>query len=176
MRPRIPDEIARRVDRLAWAAHAFHRYAHHPLCERYAGEVLRAGRRARICRGCALAVGGGTLGLVAGLARPLGSPGAWAAVAVAIALLAASAVWRLPKSAGRGLPALVLGLGAVSTAGTALAAAGVIGAAWFAYRRRGPNRAPCLACPERGERVCSGFAPIVRRERAFRRRAAALLP
>jgi hypothetical protein len=43
------------------------------------------------------------------------------------------------------------------------------------YRRRGPNRTPCVECPERTAAVCSGLRPIVRRERAFRRVASRLL-
>ncbi len=38
---RIPPAVARRVDRLALRAHAFHRWAHHPLCAWYAAEVIR---------------------------------------------------------------------------------------------------------------------------------------
>ena len=38
---RIPPQLARRLDRLSVAAHRFHRWAHHPLCTEYEGEVLR---------------------------------------------------------------------------------------------------------------------------------------
>ncbi len=68
--PRISADLARRLDRLSVAAHRFHRYAHHPLCVEYEGEVFRLGRRARICRGCALMA----LGVGAGLAAALGLP------------------------------------------------------------------------------------------------------
>src|SRR5690349_17198358 len=61
---------ARAVDRLAYRAHAFHRFAHHPLCGRYQTELIRLGRRTRICRGCALAALGGLCGVVAGLLSP----------------------------------------------------------------------------------------------------------
>jgi hypothetical protein len=44
-----------------------------------------------------------------------------------------------------------------------------------AYRVRGPDRTPCERCPERTRAVCSGFAPIVRRERAVQRVARAWL-
>jgi hypothetical protein len=45
-----------------------------------------------------------------------------------------------------------------------------------AYRRRGPDRRPCDACPDRTRPTpCSGFAPIARREAAFARVAARLL-
>ncbi|HJW08565.1 MAG TPA: hypothetical protein VJ483_02975 [Holophagaceae bacterium] len=66
---RIPPRLARRLDRLSVAAHGFHRWAHHPLCAEYEGELLRFGR-ARVCRGCAMAAAGGLLGLAAGMALP----------------------------------------------------------------------------------------------------------
>jgi hypothetical protein len=60
-----------------------------------------------------------------------------------------------------------------------LAAFLAVGAAALAlarYRRRGPDRSACLACPERALPVtCSGLRPIARREAAFRRAAARLL-
>ncbi|HJU82595.1 MAG TPA: hypothetical protein VJ600_00150 [Holophagaceae bacterium] len=52
------------------AAHRFHRFAHHPLCREYEGEVLRFGRT-RLCRGCVLAGLGAALGLGMGSALPV---------------------------------------------------------------------------------------------------------
>ena len=40
-RAATPKALRRKIDRLSRAAHRFHRFAHHPLCERYAGEVIR---------------------------------------------------------------------------------------------------------------------------------------
>ena len=67
---RIPPELARRVDRLARRAHAFHRWAHHPLCSWYAGDVIRLGRRVRVCLGCTLTGAGAITGIALGLAVP----------------------------------------------------------------------------------------------------------
>jgi hypothetical protein len=39
------------------------------------------------------------------------------------------------------------------------------------YRRRGVERSRCETCHERQRSPCSGFVLIVRRERAFQRRA-----
>jgi hypothetical protein len=169
-RPSIPRPLARRIDRLARLAHAFHRFAHHPLCDRYQSELIPLGRRLRLCRGCTL----GLLGLVAGSAAGWFTRSHALGVAIWIAPVAGVALATLPlgrsKVLRRFLPALLLTLGAVH--GPLLLSAGsALGAAWLLtlYRRRGPNRVPCHACPQRTFEVCAGFAPIVRRERAFRR-------
>jgi len=205
---RIPPDLARRLDRLARRAHAFHRFAHHPLCGRYRGEVVPLGRRARVCLGCTL----GTAGLAAGLAlgallaarlAPLPGPaalggGALLLLAVPLVLPARRAAAESPNvnqstggsgPAGRGAPAKLLtrllpALGAGALCGQALAApsparaaaAGLAAAAlawaWGRYRRRGPDRAACIGCPEGppGSR-CPGWAPVARRERALSRLA-----
>ncbi|HSB19854.1 MAG TPA: hypothetical protein VLD85_07605, partial [Anaeromyxobacteraceae bacterium] len=85
---RIPAALARRIDRLARRAHAFHRLAHHPLCRRYAAEVIRIGRRGRVCRGCAFTGAGAIAGGLAGWLLPAPGPLALGALA---ALLAAGA-------------------------------------------------------------------------------------
>lgn len=100
---------------------------------------------------------------------------------VALPAVAASAA-RSGKLWTRALPAAVFAfcLGAGLRAGGApgalsavLAVAGPLLLRW-AYRMRGPDRGPCLACPERaGVEVCRGYAPIVRRERALQRVAQA---
>lgn len=51
-------------------------------------------------------------------------------------------------------------------AGCALVTAVLLRAA---YQRKRPDRTPCETCPERSARVCSGLAPLLRRERAFQR-------
>jgi hypothetical protein len=179
---RIPRALAKRIDRAARRAHAFHRWSHHPLCCAYAGEMLRVGR-ARICKGCTLAGAGGLAGAVLALALPpppgalalAGALGFAAAIRAALSLRPSGA--RPPKLATRALPMLLGvwaalaglragGAGAVAAplAGTALAA-GIV-----AYRRRGPARDACAACPERATAgVCAGFRPIARREAALRR-------
>lgn len=193
---RLPPALARRVDRLARRAHRFHRLAHHPLCERYAGEVFRLGRRTRLCRGCTLAAAGGLAGLVAGLAAPALPAAVALAAGVALAALAPAAIRRRPPAppapaadplahpaprlvtrfAPPFVAAALLGAalrrpGAAAAAGALLAATGIL-AATLRYRRRGPDRAPCVGCaaspPSLG---CPGFAPIAVRERALRRLA-----
>jgi hypothetical protein len=184
--PRTPATLAVRIDRLSRAAHRFHRFAHHPLCSEYAGEVVALGRRARLCRGCLCALAGwlaGALGAVLFAAPP--------AVLVVVAGLGVSSLvlstlprrsprdWRLPKLLSRFLPVsvLVYALGRAVQRGPidwVFAATGVVlllGVIAL-YRRRGPDRSPCASCPERRlPGPCRGIAPIVRRERAFRRLA-----
>jgi hypothetical protein len=65
-RARLPFGLNVRLDRLARRAHAFHRFAHHPLCDRYAGELIVLRGRTRICRGCCYAAIGSLLGVLLG--------------------------------------------------------------------------------------------------------------
>jgi len=161
----IQRPVARRIDRAARAAHRFHRFAHHPLCGQYAAEVMSVGRL-RLCRGCALAGAGAALGV--GLGLWLRAPWAGEVALAAAALLAVTGRFaRLPKSLGRLGFAAGVGLALVSSVTTFALALAVGGAFLVAYRQRGPYRLPCATCPERGEQVCSGFRPMVRRERAF---------
>lgn len=84
-RPSLPETLARRLDRLSLAAHRFHRFAHHPLCEEYASEVFRLGRKTRVCKGCTLAGLGAASGLVVGGFAPL-LPG-WALAGLAFGVV-----------------------------------------------------------------------------------------
>ena len=185
--------LARRLDRLSRAAHAFHRFAHHPLCGRYASEVFRIGRRTRVCRGCTLTLAGGLLGAVAGAA--LGGPAAsWFITMLAGGLAAMSLsrpsnpgapLARPPKLTTRLAPAFGLAFAVANavrhpTISSSLACgafAGLCGVVLLVlYRRRGPDRSACPGCAERGgPKTCSGFKPIVLRERAVMRRAGALI-
>ena len=183
--PRTPARLSVRIDRLSRAAHRFHRFAHHPLCDEYAGEVVALGRRARICRGCVLVAAGGLVGLLFSIVfvappAPLIISTGLALSAVVVALARPSSRRkRMPKLLSRFLPALTiayaLGCGVqLGTIGAALVGAGAIALLGTValYRRRGPDRSPCSTCPERNlSRPCRGIAPIVRRERAFRRLA-----
>jgi hypothetical protein len=182
--PRASPAVIRRIDRLARGAHAFHRYAHHPLCVEYSGEVFQIalvpyGRRARFCRGCTLAGVGALLGTLVGawMAPPL-----WAAVAAIPLGLAGTSrsARRAGKIATRLLPAgfiafaIGAGLRAWSPGGALLGgvALAAVGLCVARYRQRGPDRSPCIRCPERTAEVpCRGLAPLVRRERAFQRMA-----
>jgi hypothetical protein len=176
----LPQRTVRAIDRLAQRAHAFHRFAHHPLCQRYAGELIPLGRRARLCRGCACATLGLGAGVLAALCFRPSLELLLAASALGLGLLLSSLALRLPKWLGRGWAAACLGFaalgGLLAGRGAPLfLALGVLGMslAFVAlYRRRGPNRGPCATCPERLlSKPCSGLGPIVRRERAFRRLA-----
>jgi hypothetical protein len=196
--PRIERRTARRIDRLARGAHAFHRFAHHPLCAQYESEVLRIGRKLRLCRGCTFVASGLCTGAVLMAAVAIGAPSvrlhaAWLVIAAATALAALLLVqrsierrsqarkskWLTRFAAAAGIGGAVSAaiarvdsvFGAVLVALTAIACALLV----LQYRRRGPDRAPCSGCSERSLAVCSGYAPIVRRERAFQRRALVLL-
>ncbi|HKU43355.1 MAG TPA: hypothetical protein VJR89_34575 [Polyangiales bacterium] len=178
----IPRPLARRIDRLARRAHAFHRFAHHPLCDRYAGELIHL-RRQRVCRGCACALLGAALGSLSAVVAPLPVLPALLATAVALAasLVALRRGFRPGKLWSRALPAGLIAhagiaallAGELAAACAVLAALGVLARV---YRTRGPDRTPCSSCPERTREVpCSGFRDIVRAERAFVRRSRQLL-
>lgn len=182
MIPRTPPALRRRLDRLARRAHAFHRFAHHPLCVEYAGERVQVGR-IRLCRGCTLLGSGLLIGLATGATAPphLATAGSSLVVGVIIGLL--SFRLRAPKTLGRLLPGAALALAAaqglrLGPLGWALSMAtlAAFALAVFLYRRRGPHRAPCETCPDRDRRpACRGFAPILRRERALQRLAGRLV-
>jgi hypothetical protein len=190
MSPHIAPDIARRIDRLARRAHAFHRFAHHPLCDRYSGELIAIGSRTRVCRGCTCAISGTLLGASLGafVQFPVSAAVAFAALSTSIPILAqrfdsdraAMGRPRLGKLWTRTVPlgalalAFAAGLRAQNTAGAVAAVS--IALSLFAllrvYRATGPDRSPCASCPERGSSVpCSGFRDIVRAERAFVRRS-----
>ena len=180
VRRRVPRDTARRIDRLSVHAHRFHKFAHHPLCGAYAGEVLRVGRT-RLCRGCTYAIAGGLAGGAIALAVPVGLAGAAAVAGAAIAILAASIAWRRwfgatarpSKSITRLAPAAALAFaitrGVLGGAWLAVGAAAIVGGLFAIYKQRGNDRAPCATCPERDLAPCSGFRPMVMRERAFQR-------
>jgi hypothetical protein len=176
-RPRISPWQARRIDRLSRRAHRFHRFAHHPLCTRYAGEVIRIGPRVRLCRGCVLTALGGALGGAIAIVTPVSTPtipllAAAAALVVLVPSLASRR--RFPKLVSRFTPSALFGFSLVASLVaahfvTAAAILAVVLALRILYGRRGGDRSPCATCPERDDAPCSGFAPIIRREQAFQR-------
>jgi hypothetical protein len=180
---RLARPLARRLDRLSRAAHRFHRFAHHPLCDRYAGELVRVGRT-RLCRGCTYAVIGGAIGGIAGLVihdvRVAIAAAGVAALSIATTLYRKR---RVSKLATRFAPAalftfaMVAGVCARSPLGLAAALAAAASAVGLRllYGKRGADRTPCETCPERVRSPCSGFERIVSRERAFQRVAAGLI-
>lgn len=183
---RVPRATLRRTERLARHAHAFHRFAHHPLCEAYAGEVFRIGR-ARVCKGCSLAMLGGVVGVAAaGIVRLMSAKVSMvvplAALVLGVGCLLAARRWRSGKLASRFVPALLLSacvtlsalrfdvIGAV----IALTAVAIVPIVLWEHRKRGPWREPCRACAEGldGDEVCSGFRRQLRREKAVMRLSA----
>jgi hypothetical protein len=187
----VDPSVARHIDRLARRAHAFHRFAHHPLCEEYAGELIAVGSRTRVCRGCTSAIGGTLGGVVLGTCVDFPSMAAlaFAVFATSVPVLAACFERdrvgpRLGKLWTRGVPLAALALaftaGVRERSETGAAIAVSITLALFilvrVYRRIGPDRSPCARCPERTSSVpCSGFRDIVRAERAFVRRSRRLI-
>jgi hypothetical protein len=167
MRSRIPRALARRIDRLARRAHAFHRFAHHPLCDEYAGELVQL-RRTRVCRGCALFAGGLIMGVIVMVIVQPVVVVAVVVAAVGALVAAASLKWRTSKWLTRFAPAAGFGF-AMGHVWPAIAVVSVAGFLAIAYRRRGPHRSPCAACPERLLAPCRGMDEIVRAERAFQR-------
>jgi hypothetical protein len=173
--PSLPRPLAKRIDRLARRTHAFHRFAHHPLCDSYRGEVFRIGKRFCLCKGCSLLAGGYLLGIaLGGLGRPSPIVGvvAWG---LAVALGLSSLRCRLPKLVGRAIPGAGLGLALWAGWPCALLSLATVVACGVLYRRRGVERSRCEPCHERDRRPCSGFVLIVRRERAFQRKADCLI-
>jgi len=176
----LPQRTVRAIDRLARSAHAFHRFAHHPLCQRYSAELIPLGKRARVCRGCVCSALGSGAGLVMALSFRPAFSALLAATALGLGLLLTSLGLRLPKWLGRSAATACLGFACLSGLRTAhgaplFLALGILlsSVAFVAlYRMRGPNRSPCTTCPERSlAKPCAGLRPIVRRERAFRRLA-----
>jgi hypothetical protein len=182
---RIPRPLARRLDRLAWGAHLFHRYAHHPLCSDYRAELVALGRRTRVCRGCALVLAGVSAGLLAGLVlAPPSLPTLMASLCLGSVSQLRVGHRRPSKWLSRFTPAALLALSAGSGVaarsslglGVSLVALGLFALVWWRYRARTPDRTPCQVCPERTLPVpCRGVRTIVRRERAYQRVASRLL-
>jgi hypothetical protein len=168
--PRIPRPLARKIDRLSRRAHAFHRFAHHPLCDAYRSEILRLGHM-RFCKGCTFLATGFVAGLVAGAMTRLPPALGLACLVTALLAGALSLRMRLPKLVGRALPGAALGLGLWTGWLGALATLMIAGVFAGLYRRRGVERSRCDSCHERQRSPCPGFVLVVRRERAFRRKA-----
>ncbi len=187
----VDPRVARHIDRLARRAHAFHRFAHHPLCEQYSGELIAFGSRARVCRGCTSAIAGTLCGAVLGSCVDFPAMGALAfdVLATSVPLLAVCFERerirpRLGKLWTRAIPLAALALAFTagvrerSALGAAIAVSIAVSllALLRGYRRIGPDRSPCTQCAERTSAVpCSGFRDIVRAERAFVRRSRRLI-
>jgi hypothetical protein len=183
-RRRISRTTAKRLDRLARAAHRFHRFAHHPLCERYAGEVVRVGR-VRLCRGCTYAIAGGLAGGCVGLVVGASIVVAAGATIAGCAMLMSTMYARgrpsklVTRLVPAGLFALAMTCGVLRASVLGLVVAFADGAIVVGlrllYGRRGADRTPCTTCPERELSPCSGFRAIVSRERAVQRVARSII-
>ncbi len=134
--------------------------------------MVRVGKRTRLCRGCTLAALGAVAGGALGLAL---APALLPAIAAGLAGVALLPLRRGNKWRSRFAPAAALAFAATGGLVLAATAAVLVLALVSAYRRRGPDRTPCVTCPERAAAPCSGFSPIIRRERAFQRRVRSLL-
>ena len=131
-----------------------------------------SGHAARVCRGCAMVLAGVAIGLLAG---PLFAATPMFLMIGASGILLLSLLrlgpgrpskWRTPiRSCG------CAGLGdgrrdcrARSPIGLAVATGAIVafGVVWLAYRRRQPDRTPCLTCAERTLPIpCRGVKAIV---------------
>ena len=160
---------------MARKAHAFHRFAHHPLCAAYEQELIVLGRSSRICKGCTLALVGLLCGAVTGIFVRLTGMSASIALVLALLLLLTSLRRRLPKVLNRGAAGALIGLALTQGVGAFVLGGAVLALAYQLYRLRGPDRGPCASCPENGNPSCSGFRPILEAERAFRQAASELL-
>src|SRR4051794_30590046 len=105
---RLSGATARGIDRLARRAHAFPRFAPHPLCARYAPELVPLGGRRRVCRGCLAVALGAPCGAGAVVLAGPSATTLFGFVAVGTALGLLSLRVRLPKALGRFLPAACL--------------------------------------------------------------------
>lgn len=161
------------------------RWAHRPLCDRFAGDILRLGGIA-VCRSCVCAYAGALLALAGWFSGVLGA-GEWTAAGPLTALVvlggsAAPFYKKLPRAVRDGLRFLT---GALAAATLLLAAEGrplgfgalaVFTVAYAVIRRQRMARrtTACDGCPELGRGgVCSGFAP---QAQASRRLDALLQP
>jgi hypothetical protein len=186
MSAQLSPALARHIDRLARRAHAFHRFAHHPLCDRYASELIAVGRRQRICRGCSAAALGACAGVafaalapasfsVAGVSAGLGT---WAAALTLVGARRFGKLWTraVPCFALAAAFAMCLRIATPVALTLASCIALTLLVLRARYMQRGPDRSPCASCPERTRPVpCAGFRDIVRAERAFQRRSHTLL-
>lgn len=159
------------------------RWAHKPLCDRFAEDVLALGS-ARVCRSCVCLYAGLTLALVSLFLGWAPSGAVTIAVLVATAGFSAPKVYkRWPRRARDGLRfaagALIPWTAALawSAPWVGVPAVVALAVAWWVYLRQRVARraAACTGCPELGRGVCSGFATQAVSTRAFEQRASDLV-
>ena len=161
-----------------------HRFAHKPLCDRFARDVLRIGPL-HVCRSCTLLYAGIAVGFALWALLPA-SPWALAVGLGAVLLPSAPPVYtRLPRGvrdvlrfgAGLLLPMTV----AVGVGGALAAARGSLAVMWGFWRLyfllRGARRAAaCNGCPElTAGGICSGFAQQADAFRQYEEAASSML-
>ena len=171
-----------------WWLHFRHgwryRFAHKPLCDRFAHDVLRIGPL-HVCRSCTLLYAGIATGFAAWALLPA-SPWALAAALASVLLPSAPQVYtRLPRhvrdvlrfGAGLLLPMAV----AVGVAGRLIPALGALAVMWGFWRlyfhlRLARRATACNGCPElNAGGICSGFAQQANAFRQYEEAASALL-
>jgi hypothetical protein len=166
--------FSRLTDRLTLAALSWRegwtiRFAHHPLCDRFADHVWRIGRL-HLCAGCTCMVVGCVLATCLGIIM-----GGWSAIGLwpwlgGTALVAAAswprwyANWRAPMrwllrtltGAAMAGPLLAAHSGFLTEA-VALVAIFLLARIPFAQMRRALRAASCNGCQHLGQGVCPGF-------------------
>ncbi len=161
-----------------------YRFAHKPLCDRFAHDVLRIGPL-HVCRSCTLLYAGIATGFAAWALLPV-SPWALAIALAAVLLPSAPPLYtRLPRhvrdvlrfGVGLLLPMAV----AVGVAGRLIPALGALAVMWGFWRlyfhlRLARRAAACNGCPElNAGGICSGFAQQANAFRQYDEAASALL-
>ena len=180
--PRPTLAAAVRARRTEWRHTWWFRHAHHPLCTRYAVDVVRLGRL-RICRGCAAVYASALVALPPFILAALPARTSWRlevlAVAAVIATLSVPAVYaRLPRL-GKDLVRAGLGLLIASWIASLVAGDPLLALAtappliilhriYGRLRGRQESHTRCLSCPEfREGSICSGFVEQAEAHRAL---------
>jgi hypothetical protein len=172
-----------------WLKHAYRfLWAHKPLCEKFAGDVLRIGK-VHLCRSCVCAYSGIFGGILLVLLAPLPAdalPGYFfAGLAGVLALSAPPLYKRLPRrvrdllrfAAGALIPLSIL-LAIQSSLWIGASGLAALFAFWLVYfrLRKARKLEACHGCPELGAgRICSGFEMQAEHLRRFEREATELL-
>ncbi len=168
------------MSRQWWAHTAWFQFAHKPLCERFAADVLRVGRW-RLCRSCTFLYSGAA---ATAMVLVLAGPSNPAILTLLLGLLApvVGLSWpvvyrrmgRRARDAIRCSTGVLLALWFALLLSGQLVAAAAIGslAVWLAVlihrRRRVAKRSACGGCSELGGGgVCSGYASQAESVRSY---------
>ena len=173
--------------RMLWLRHAHSfLWAHHPLCERFRGDVLRIGH-VRLCRSClAVYLGIAAGGILFATTSLVSTPTLPVTLAVPTIFLSHPRLYKRMPRIARDLLRGSMGLLIASCGGLLLSGSLVTGALlsvavftfWrFYFRLRRTRRlAACDGCPElNAGGVCRGFAHQAECVRNYEREATELL-